>query len=218
MRQQPTQNEEYRLSKRGFRLVAGIDEVGRGPLAGPVVAAAVVLPLIQKHDSVDISLIRDSKQMTPAQRQRAAAVIKDIALTIGVGVVSAKIIDRIGIVKATQQAMVRALNQLTREPDHLLVDALDLKWRDLDCTPIVHGDAICTAIAAASIIAKVYRDTLMVRLSHAYPGYGFAANKGYPSQAHRDALSLLGPCTIHRFSFAPLNSTNRRSRSLSGII
>ena len=200
----PTQQAEDRLRSQGFRLVAGVDEVGRGPLAGPVVAAAVVLPPLHFCSRQDLLLIRDSKQLTPAQRQRAATLVKKVSLGIGVGVVPAEDVDRTGIVAATREAMGLALDRLPEPPDYLLIDALSLTWRGLPCTAIIHGDILCTAIAAASVVAKVHRDTLMRELDGHYPGYGFAEHKGYASKAHLAALKSLGPSPIHRHTFSPL--------------
>jgi ribonuclease HII len=200
----PTQHEETRLRNQGFRMVAGVDEVGRGPLAGPVVAAAVVLPPLHDNNHRDLPLIRDSKQLTPAQRQRAAALVESVSLGIGVGMASSQEIDRVGIVAATEQAMGLALENLPVPPDYLLIDALPLTWRGLPCTAIIHGDGLCTAISAASVVAKVYRDGLMAELDGRYPGYGFASHKGYASPTHLAALKDLGPSPIHRRSFSPL--------------
>ena len=202
--QLPTQQEEARLHRQGYRRVAGVDEVGRGPLAGPVVAAAVVLPPLRSRGRRDLSLIRDSKQLTPAQRQRAAALVEEIAHGIGVGAASAEEIDRLGIVAATRQAMTLALERLPQPPDYLLIDALPLAWRGLPCGAIVHGDRLCTAIAAASVMAKVHRDALMREMDERHQGYGFARHKGYASVAHLAALRALGPSPIHRRSFSPL--------------
>ena len=200
----PTRDEEASLHRQGYPRVAGVDEVGRGPLAGPVVAAAVVLPPSLNMDHQDFPLIRDSKTLTPSQRERGAALIQQMTTGIGIGAVSSQEIDRIGIVAATRQAMEQALQALPETPDYLLIDALPLAWRGLPCTAIIRGDQRCTAIAAASVVAKVHRDALMVEMDAHYPGYGFASHKGYASPAHLAALQLLGPCPIHRQSFKPL--------------
>ena len=200
----PTQYQEAQLHKQGYLRVAGLDEVGRGPLAGPVVAAAVVLPRALDTDHPDFPLIRDSKMLTPSQRQRAAALVRQVAVSIGMGAVSPEEIDRMGIVPATRKAMELALQELRQPPDYLIVDALHLQWRGLPCTALVKGDQRCTAIAAASVVAKVHRDALMVEMDARYPGYGFASHKGYPSPAHLASLRSLGPSPIHRRSFRPL--------------
>jgi ribonuclease HII len=200
----PTQTEERRLWERGFSHVAGIDEVGRGPLAGPVVAAAVVLPSLSDLQHRDLPLIRDSKTLSPAQRQRANLLVQEVALSWAVGEVEAQDIDRMGIATATRLAMRRALDQLPQPPDHLLVDALQLSWNNRPCLAVVHGDGLCTAIAAASVVAKVYRDAHMTTLSERYPEYGFSAHKGYASQIHLQALERFGPTPEHRRSFSPL--------------
>ncbi len=200
----PTQDEERRLVGLGYARVAGLDEVGRGPLAGPVVAAAVVLPDLTGLAHPDIVLVRDSKLLSHRQRERAALLVQQVATASGVGEVSSADVDRLGIVPATRLAMERALQSLPESPDHLLVDALTLAWRGVPCAALVRGDRQCTAIAAASVVAKIYRDALMVEMDAHHPGYGVAANKGYPSKAHLEALERLGPCLEHRHSFAPV--------------
>lgn len=199
----PTQDEENQLYRLGYYLVAGVDEVGRGCIAGPVVAASVILP-----HSLPIkpwrTLIRDSKTLSPTQRELALSYIEDIAIGIGVGAVSPHKIDQLGIVNATHNAMKLALNQLSPSPQHLLVDAIDLGWRNVQCKAIIKGDSTCLAIAAASIVAKVSRDHFMASMDTTYTGYGFARHKGYPTKCHIDALRRLGPCQIHRRSFAPV--------------
>ena len=203
-RKVPNQEEERRLHRQGYRLVAGIDEVGRGPLAGPVVAAAVVLPELKGKRVRHLSMIKDSKALGPKQREVAGVLVRRIAVSVGIGGVAAGEIDAMGIAPATRLAMRRALEQLPEPPDHLLVDALPLSWNGLPCTAIVGGDRLCTAVAAASIVAKVYRDALMAEMDSQYPGYGFALHKGYATRAHFQALARLGPCPIHRRSFGPL--------------
>lgn len=190
---------ERELHLSGFRRVAGIDEVGRGCLAGPVVAAAVVLP--QRHR---IKGIRDSKVLPRARREALYAQILDRAEGVGVGCVEVEVIDRINILQATKLAMREALARLAEPPDHLLIDALRLREVDLPQRPIINGDAISASIAAASIIAKVTRDRICDEAEHRFPAYGFARNKGYGTRRHVDALLHEGPCTWHRRSFAPL--------------
>ena len=203
----PNQEEERRLHKLGYQRVAGIDEVGRGPLAGPVVAAAVVLSDLKGRRVRDLSLIRDSKLLSPRQRERAAEAVRRVATASGIGVVSSQEIDSMGIAPATRLAMRRALEEMPQAPDHLLVDAFPLSWKNRPYIAVVGGDRRCTAIAAASVLAKVYRDALMVASDACYPGYGFASHKGYATRAHFDALARLGPTPIHRRSFSPLRQT-----------
>jgi ribonuclease HII len=188
---------ELRLS--GFRCVAGIDEVGRGSLAGPVVAAAVVLP-----DRHRIKGLRDSKMLPRARREALYEQILDRADGIGVGCIEVDVIDRINILQATKLAMREALDRLPEPPDHLLIDALSLRDIPLPQRPIIGGDAISASIAAASIVAKVTRDRICDEFDGRYPAYGFARNKGYGTRRHVDALVTDGPCAWHRRSFAPV--------------
>ncbi|HEX9610121.1 MAG TPA: ribonuclease HII [Candidatus Limnocylindria bacterium] len=190
---------ERELRLAGYRRVAGIDEVGRGCLAGPVVAAAVILP--ERHR---IKGIRDSKMLPRARREALYAQIVDRAEAIGVGCVEVEVIDRINIYQATKLAMRQALDRLPDRPDHLLIDALSLREVELPQRPIIHGDAISASIAAASIVAKVTRDRICDEFDRRYPGYGFARNKGYGTRRHFDALVVDGPCEWHRRSFAPI--------------
>lgn len=203
----PTQDEERRLHDEGFATVAGIDEVGRGPIAGPVVAGAVVLPDLDGFEHEDLALIRDSKQLTAAQRQRADVLVRAIAVGCAVGEASPEEIDAIGIAPATRKAMRRALDKLADRPSHLLIDAFPLDWYQTPCTPVIKGDALCTAIAAASVVAKVYRDAIMVRLEMKHPGYGLGGHKGYASADHLAAVAQLGPSPVHRRSFSPFKPT-----------
>jgi ribonuclease HII len=203
----PTQDEERRLHAAGFPSVAGIDEVGRGPIAGPVVAGAVVLPDLGNFEHPDLHLIRDSKTLSGPQLQRANALVREIALGAAVGESSSGEIDLLGIAPATRQAMRRALDDLAEAPTHLLIDAFPLDWHLVPCTPIIKGDALCMAISAASIIAKVYRDNIMQRMDEEHPGYGLAGHKGYASADHLAACARLGPSPIHRKSFSPFKPT-----------
>ncbi|MBC8446667.1 MAG: ribonuclease HII [Chloroflexi bacterium] len=188
----------------GYRLVAGLDEAGRGALAGPVVAAAVVLSRNGQHESLLAAGVRDSKQLTPARREQLFELICQRAEVWAVGLVSASEIDRLGIVPATQQAMGLALQQLPLSPEALLIDYLPLPEQPLPQQPITHGDQLSLSIAAASILAKVTRDRMLIGYESAYPGYGFARHKGYGTAAHRAALAQLGPCALHRRSFRPV--------------
>jgi ribonuclease HII len=203
--QQPTAIEETALSGMGYRLIAGLDEVGRGALAGDVVAAAVILPL-DANAVQRLRAVRDSKQLSACQRSKLAVVIQAEAIAIGLGRVSAPDIDRLGIVAATRQAMMQAIARMSTSPDYLLIDALHLPAVPLPQKAIVHGDALCLSIAAASIVAKVWRDEQMVRLDAVYPGYGFARHKGYGTTAHLQALRTLRPSPVHRLSFAPVGA------------
>lgn len=190
---------ERELRLAGFRSIAGIDEVGRGSLAGPVVAAAVILP--ERHR---IKGLRDSKVLVRSRREALYEQILDRADAVGVGCVEVEVIDRINILQATKLAMREAVGHLTPPPDHLVIDALSLREVDLPQRPIIDGDAICASIAAASIVAKVTRDRICAELDARYPAYGFARNKGYGTRLHVEALLREGPCEWHRRSFAPL--------------
>ncbi|MDG2305576.1 MAG: ribonuclease HII [Candidatus Binatia bacterium] len=192
---------ERELWASGLEHIAGIDEVGIGPLAGPVVAAAVVLP----RDS-EIEGVRDSKTLSRKQRERLDGEIRAIALGIGVGVVSPDEVDQLNPYQAGIRAMQLAVRSLPENPDHLLIDARKLPGIDTPQTSIVKGDRHVRAIAAASIIAKVHRDGLMQRIDEDYPGYGFARHVGYATVAHLEALRRLGPCPIHRRSYAPVRA------------
>ena len=202
---------EEQTYAHGFKCVAGLDEVGRGPLAGPVVAAAVVLP--RGFSNGDI---KDSKLLSPAQRERLVPVIKENAVCWGIGVVPVEEIDRLNILKASLLAMAKAFRALRPAPDCLLIDGkqaipaeffrlkrISTKLRPQQRT-IVKGDQLCFSIAAASILAKVARDAMMVDLDKSYPEYGFADHKGYTCSAHLEALRRFGPSPIHRRSFKPV--------------
>ncbi|MDH3211765.1 MAG: ribonuclease HII [Myxococcales bacterium] len=188
-----------RLRAQGARFVAGVDEVGVGPLAGPVVAAAVVLP-----DRVDLPGLNDSKRLTHAARERLAARIREQAVAVAVAEVSRAEIDRLDIRRASLEAMRRAVEALAVPPDHVLVDAHTIPGIAAPQTGLIHGDASDGSIAAASIVAKVHRDRLMQRLHARYPEYGFGRHMGYPTRQHLDALRRFGPSPAHRRSFAPV--------------
>lgn len=194
---------ESALWQAGIQSVAGLDEAGRGAWAGPVSAAAVILPS-DPHISDLLSDVRDSKQMLPAQRDFWAAQIRVRALAWSVGLASNQEIDRLGIVPATRLAMRRALALLPLAPLHLLIDALLLKELPVAQTALIKGDARSLSIAAASVLAKTARDTLMVQYEMLYPGYGFARHKGYGTAVHWSALQQIGPTPIHRASFVPV--------------
>jgi ribonuclease HII len=190
---------ERELRLAGFQRIAGIDEVGRGSLAGPVVAAAVILPEYHR-----IKGLRDSKVLSRPRREALYQRILDRADAVGVGCVEVEVIDRINILQATKLAMTEALGRLPQRPDHLVIDALSLRDVELPQRAIIDGDAISASIAAASIVAKVTRDRICAELDDRYPAYGFARNKGYGTPRHLDALLTEGPCEWHRRSFAPV--------------
>ena len=195
----PHFDRERDLRARGLLHVAGIDEAGRGPLAGPVAAAAVILDPDDLPAAVD-----DSKALSAAQRDDLFEIILAKALAVGIGFASPREIDAINIRQATFAAMRRAVSALSLRPDHVLIDGNDFPVRlEVVGETIVKGDAVCLSIAAASIVAKVARDRLMIRLDRHHPQYGFAQHKGYSTLAHAAALLRHGPSVVHRASFAP---------------
>lgn len=202
----PTLIQEQRLWARGYRRVAGLDEVGRGAWAGPVVAAAVILPPGDPELAHHLGAVRDSKLLSPVRREALMGLIGGHALAIGVGAIPPGSIDALGIVAATRRAMHLALGSLASPPDHLLVDHLTLPDLPLAQISMPHGDLQVLSIAAASIVAKVCRDRLMDRYEALFPGYGLARNKGYGTAEHQAGLRALGPCAIHRFSFSPMQT------------
>jgi ribonuclease HII len=182
--------------------IAGLDEAGRGALAGPVAVGAVILPPDNRHLTRTLAGVRDSKLMTPLERESLAPCIKEVALTWGVGFASAEEIDSLGIVPATRLAALRALGELSILPHYLLTDfRLELPQLDISQTAFVKGDMLCLSIAAASVLAKTARDQLMRELDLHYQGYGLGKHKGYGTQAHRSALKRLGVSPVHRRSF-----------------
>ncbi len=202
--QAPTLAQERALWQQGYRCIAGIDEAGRGAWAGPVVAAAVILPAEQPCLAAALAPVRDSKLLSPRQRARCYDLVLEHALAWGAGAVPAAEIDRIGIVPATRLAMRAALAGLCIAPTYLLIDALALDGVALPQRAIIKGDRCCLSIAAASIIAKVTRDRLMRELDAAMPGYALAQHKGYGTAKHRAALARLGSSPLHRHSYAPV--------------
>jgi len=180
-------------------LVAGVDEAGRGPLAGPVVAAAVILNTDHQIDG-----LADSKKLSADQREKLAIEIRQHAVAVGIGIAEPALIDQINILQATLTAMAWAVEHLDPAADRALIDGNQLPNLPIPAQTLVGGDALEPAISAASIIAKTHRDALMVKLDKEYPGYGFARHKGYPTAAHRAALEQLGPCRAHRQSFRPV--------------
>lgn len=198
---------ERPLWQAGLMRIAGVDEVGRGPLAGPVVAAAAVLPPAWEEEGLPLKLqgLNDSKQLSEAQRERFFEFLQGSnEVCYGVAIIEAEIIDRINILHATHRAMSEALSQLKPSPQHVLVDGTPVKSIGLPQTAIVKGDGRSYSIAAASVLAKVTRDRMMVDFDRRWPGYGFAVHKGYPTPRHLAALKAQGPCEIHRRSFAPV--------------
>jgi ribonuclease HII len=190
---------EQPLWEQGVTLVAGVDEVGMAPLAGPVIAAAVIL-----KPGTRICGVNDSKQLTPEERDELEPEIRKHCVAVGLGKAEVHEIDSINIYQAGLLALRRAVLALLPQPQHLLVDARKLKELDIPQQPIIKGDAKSITIGAASIVAKVFRDRLMSQLDEAHPGYGFASHKGYPTPEHLEALDRLGACPIHRRSFAPV--------------
>jgi ribonuclease HII len=201
----PSLIEEKALFVQGYNFVAGIDEVGRGALAGPVVAAAVILP--KSVDSDKLANVRDSKEITAARRELLSKLIENEAVAVGIGIVSPQTIDSINILNATRLAMRQAIGQLSCSPDFLLIDGMTIPRLDILQKKIIKGDKLCLSIACASIIAKVTRDRIMVELNNSYPNYGLANHKGYGTAHHLTCLSENGPSPIHRLTFAPVKET-----------
>jgi len=203
----PDLSEEHALQAVGYDRVAGLDEAGRGAWAGPVYAAAVVLPLYDDRLADLLDGVRDSKLLTTERREVLLATIRKVADAVGVGFGAPGEVDRWGIVSATRLAMARAVDELDDQVDALLVDYLRLPNIGLPQHSLPKADCHCLSVAAASIVAKVERDRLMVALDEEYPGYGFARHKGYGTPEHREALADLGPSAIHRMSWRPMRET-----------
>ena len=202
-RQKPSFAEEKLLRKQGYRFIAGVDEVGRGALMGPVVAGAVIMP-----DNLKArwkSRVRDSKQLTHQEREYLYDFIIEASTAYGIGSISSEDIDKLGIAKATRLAMKAAIEQLEPLPQFLLIDYFKLAEMPLPQKGIKHGDSLCFSIACASIIAKVTRDRWMVEMDRDYPGYGLAEHKGYGTEGHIKCLREKGPCPQHRRSFRPVS-------------
>lgn len=196
---------EKSLFLKGKKLVAGLDEVGRGPLAGPVVAACVIIGPDFSLDSEDLEMVKDSKALSAKKRQELFKIIKEKADAVEIGIVDSEVIDKINILQASFLAMRRALKKCSLTPDYLLVDGrFKLPKVNVEQTAIIGGDNKVWSIAAASIIAKVSRDYIMEQYEEKYPGYGFLKHKGYGTKAHIQSIVDLGPCPIHRRSFAPI--------------
>lgn len=193
---------EDKARKRGFQAIAGIDEAGRGPLAGPVVAAACIIPR-----GVWIKGVNDSKKLTPLRRQYLyEQMVADGRIHFGIGIVDSIEIDCVNILQATIKAMHKAVSQLARVPDYLLIDGLQIVYEDIPAEKVIGGDAKSQSIAAASVLAKETRDRLMVALHEEWPLYGFHKHKGYGTAEHLEAIKRHGPCPIHRRSFEPIKS------------
>ena len=190
---------EKELYKNNISLIAGVDEAGRGPLAGPVVAAAVILPKNYKLDGLN-----DSKQLTEKKREEYFKVLEKEALSIGVGIISPQEIDEINILEASRKAMYVALNNLDLTPEYILSDAMSLNDIDIPSRPIIHGDALSLSIAAASVIAKVTRDHIMYEMDLKYPEYNFKKHKGYPTKEHLELLKKYGVMEEYRKSYKPV--------------
>jgi ribonuclease HII len=200
----PNLEEETKLKMQGYELVAGLDEAGRGALAGPVVAGAVILP--DERNLPWLGLVRDSKELNGKKREFLFDLINKEALGVGIGVVPPEVIDAVNILKATKLAMMQAIEKLPRSPDFLLIDRITLPQCALPQKGITKGDKLCLSIACASIIAKVARDRIMTELDRLYPGYGFVRHKGYGTREHMICLEKLGPSPVHRHYFAPVRS------------
>lgn len=203
----PADEFEQEARRRGYRRIAGVDEAGRGPLAGPVVAAAVILPVHAGLAGVD-----DSKQLSEDERERLYRVILERAVGVGIGSAAAGEIDSLNILEATRLAMVRAIADLAPSPDYVLTDAVTLPALRIPLRPIIKGDALSLSIAAASIIAKVTRDRLMAAYHETFPQYNFLSHKGYGTAEHLRMLARFGPCSIHRRTFAPVREAAASAR------
>ena len=202
-RRKPSLAEEKALRAEGYLFIAGVDEVGRGALMGPVVAAAVIMP-----DNIKArwkSRVRDSKQLSPEAREYLSPYIRETAIAFGIGSTPNEIIDAVGIARATCLAMISAIQQLSPQPQFVLIDYVRLHELMIPQKGIIRGDSLCFSIACASIIAKVYRDHLVVEMDSDYPGYGFAGHKGYGTKKHIACLLEMGPCPLHRRSFRPVS-------------
>lgn len=190
---------EHELNEQGIKLIAGVDEVGRGPLCGPVVTCACILP-----EDYHLDGLNDSKKVSEKKREKLYEILIEDAISYSIGVSSPKRIDEINILEATKEAMISAINNLSVKPEHVLIDAVKLNL-DVPSTSIIKGDANSSSIAAASIIAKVTRDRMMYELDKEYPEYGYASHKGYPTKKHIEAVKQYGVKDFYRMTFTPIN-------------
>ncbi len=200
-------NYEKELYEKGIELIGGVDEAGRGPLVGPVVAACVILP-----KNYHLSGLNDSKQLTEKKREKFYDIIMKEAVSVGIGVVDAKKIDEINILEASRLAMKLAIENMKVKPEFVLSDAMKLTNIDIPYKDIIHGDALSLSIAAGSVIAKVTRDRMMDELDKLHPEYGFAKHKGYPTKAHMEALEKYGPLENYRFTYKPVSGLINKER------
>lgn len=199
---------ERELYDQGFTRIGGVDEVGRGPLVGPVVAACVILPV-----NYDLPGLTDSKKLSERKRDKFYDIIMRDAISVGVGIVDAKIIDEINILEASRLAMKRAIEDLDIQPEFILSDAMKLTNIDIPYKDIIHGDALSLSIAAGSVIAKVTRDKMMYELDKIHPEYGFAKHKGYPTKAHLESIEKYGVLDNYRFSYKPVSEVVKKLES-----
>ena len=190
---------EKELYKEGYKLICGCDEAGRGPLVGPVVAGAVILPV-----DYELEGLTDSKQLSEKKREYYFAKIKEDAVSYGIGIVSAKKIDEVNIYEASRLAMKEAISKLSVKPDYVLTDAMPMPGYDIPVKSIIHGDALSLSIAAASVLAKVTRDDIMKKMALEHPEYEFERHKGYPTKRHLELLELYGPTKDYRFTYKPV--------------
>jgi len=213
--QSPNLDHENELKSQGYELIAGIDEVGRGALAGPVVAGAVILP--HPASLTWFELVRDSKELDYKKRETLFNFIMKEALAVGIGIIPPQVIDSVNILRATKLAMMQAVEKLPKQPHFLIIDRVTLSQCPIPQKGITRGDKLCLSIACASIIAKVTRDRMMQEFDQTYPGYGFAQHKGYGTGKHLSCLKKLGPSPIHRLYFAPVRNviTSQSSGSLA---
>ena len=211
MSQPPNVDHENELKSQGYELIAGIDEVGRGALAGPVVASAVILP--HPANLPWFGLVRDSKELDSRKRETFFDLINKEAVAVGIGIVPPQVIDSVNILRATRLAMMQAVQKLSKQPTFLLIDRVTLSQCPIPQKGITGGDKLCLSIACASIIAKVTRDNIMEKFDQTYPGYGFAQHKGYGTKGHISCLQKLGPSPIHRLYFAPVRNMITRQAS-----
>lgn len=190
---------EKELYQEGYQLICGCDEAGRGPLVGPVVAGAVILP-----KNYELEGLNDSKQLSAKKREKYFPIIKQEAIAYGIGIVDAKTIDEINIYEASRLAMKKAIENMKVQPDYVLTDAMPIRDLNVPVEPIVHGDALSLSISAASVLAKVTRDHILIELDKKYPEYEFARHKGYPTKRHLELLKIYGPTKDYRFTYRPV--------------